>query len=412
MALTLPQALESFRMPIMAGIAKAVVTIDQMAAVLPIEAVPGQGMNIEREGILPTGGAFIDDTGVATEESTGVDDYTHVPFRRIVGHADVDNLANDMSDGAHGAKQLLKKIKATWRKVQLCNITGNHVTSHTLSPNTANPFSALSAFNYGPWLNPVRRAAGRIKYTNAGTLWQFQAPGDHAFGVAVPTAGNGTYILRSVNQSKWIQVTITVASATADGETSIYFASSTNEYEGMNEILAPSQLIDVVGGNGDAFDISMLDAMIDQEKVRTNRAFIMSGKLLNKYYAANRALGGVQPESIQLPGYSASKVPTYQGIPILVNDFIPDETIGSGTTQSLYLASLSADEGLFMGAASFGGEARIVDVDPRQRPVLGFRIENMSLEGKDHTRSRVKFVGALGLRSELALVRKRGVIRT
>lgn len=412
MALTLPQALESMKNPMMAGVAKAVITIDQMASVLPIEAVSGMGMNIEREGILPVGGAFIDDLGVTAEESVGRDDYAHVPFRRIVGNMDIDNLANDMSDGAHAAKQLLKKVKATWRQVQLTNITGNRVTSHTLSPATANPFNALASAVYGPWLDSSRRGAGQLKYVNSTTSWYFRAPGDVAYGDPVVAAGNGTYTLKSFNQSKWIRFTITVATATADGETAITFASTTNAYEGMDRILNPSQLIDVVGGNGDAFDISMLDAMLDMEKVRSNRAFIMTGKLLNKYYAAQRALGGTQPPTIQLAGYGQA-VPTYQGVPILVNDFIPDETVGSGTCSSMYLASLDASEGLFMGAASYGGEARVVDTDPRQRPVLGFRIENLGpLEGKDHNRTRVKFVGALGLRSELALVRKRGVIRT
>lgn len=397
----------------MAGIARSVVTIDQLANVIPIDPVHGTGMDCEREGSLPTGGAYIPDSGVTTEESVGRDDYVHIPFRRIVGDMDVDNLVNVMSDGQAAGKHRAKKIKATWRKVQNTMISGANVTSHSFGAGSPASIGAIGGtINYGPWLSSARRGPGTIKYTHAGTLWQFRAPGDVDFGDAVAAASNGTYTLRSFNRSKWIQVTITAATAVANAETSIYFSSSTNEFDGMNEILDPSMLVDVVGVNGDSFDISMLDAMLDMEKVDRNRAFIMSGKLLNKYYAAQRALGGTQPPTIQLAGYG-QPVPTYRGYPILVNDFIPDETIGSGTTQSMYLASLDADEGLFLGAASYGGQAAIVDVDPRKRPVLGFQLETVGpLEGKDHNRERVKWIGALGLRSDLALVRKRGVVRT
>lgn len=413
MAITLPQALEKFEgagRKLMAGVAKSIVTIDQLAAAIPIRAVSGTGMNIQREGILPTGGAFIDDTGTTSEESTGRDDYVHVPFRRIVGNVDVDQLLNVMTDGAEEGIQADKKIKATWRQVQQTIVNGARVTGHTFSAAGA-PFTALSAAVYGPWHDSLRRGPGAIKYTHSGTTWQFMAPGDNAYGDAVTASSNGTYTLKSFNQSKWIRFTITVATAVADGECLIRFTSSTNAFEGLSSIVDPAMSI-TSGGNGDAFDISMFDALMDLQKVYENRAFITSGKIVNKYYAALRALGGTQPPTVMLPGYG-SPVPTYQGIPILVNDFLPDETVGSGTCHSIYLASLNDEQGLFLGAASYGGESAIVNVDPRKRPVLGFQFEHLgALEGKDHHRMRVKWIGALGLMSALALARRPGVIRT
>lgn len=411
MALTLPEALKRSQNPLMAGIARSVVTTDQMSAVIPMEAVNADAIRFIREGALPTGGAFIDDTGTTSEESTGTDDRTVIHFRRIVGNMDVDRLANVMGGGQQRGNQLGKKVKATWRKVQQTFITGNRITSHTLAPATANPFNALSAFDYGPWLDSSRQGPGSIKYVHSTTTWSFRAPGDPTFGDGVVAAGNGTYTLKSHNPSKWIKVTITVASASADGETGIYFATTTNEFEGVNELINPSQVIAASGGNGDDYALSILDAMISKEKVDQNRAFIMNSKLIEKHYAVLRALGGTVPETMALPGYGRP-VPTYRGIPLLQNDFIAsNETVGGTTTAtSIYLASLSADEGLFMGCPSLGGPAAIPDADPRVGPVMGFWVTDLgALEGKDHDRTRVAWYGCIGLKSDLALVRASGV---
>jgi hypothetical protein len=79
------------------------------------------------------------------------------------------------------------------------------------------------------------------------------------------------------------------------------------------------------------------------------------------------------------------------------------------------LVSLDPNEGLVLGAQTTGGEAGAFspDADPRVRSVLGFRITNVGeLEGKDATRTRVKFYGAPALKSYLALAVKQGVFQS
>ena len=412
--LTLPQALQRLTHPVMQGIIKTVVTTDQMASIMPIVPINGDAIRFPREGDLPAGGEYIPDTGVTTEESTGSDDRTTVEFRRLVGNMDVDSLANVLSGGAHQASKFQSKVKATWRKVSSSIVYGNYVTSHALTPATGNPSAAIGASaTYSPSLDSARRGPGSIKYTHTGTLWQFRAPGDPDYGPAVAVASNGTHTLYSYNKSKWIRVTITVASATADGEVHIRFVTTTNEFDGLNNLVDPAMTIDPVGTDGDDYSFAKLDRMLSLVKIRENMAFVLPGILLEKHYAAVRALGGTAPEHVEIPSVTGvHRVPAYRGVPLLVNDYIlATETVGSTTdASSMYLGSFSAEEGVFLGASSYGGSQLMAEADPRNVPVLGFHVTNVgALEGKDANRTRISWIGAACVKSPLALARAHGL---
>jgi hypothetical protein len=415
MALTLPQALQRLPQGIMSGIAKSVVTTDQMSAIIPFEPVEGDSYRFVREGDLPVGGAFIDDTGTTSEESTGTDDRTTVEFRRLVGNIDVDELANSMSGGVQINAQLGKKVKSTWRKVQDRFINGSRVTGYTFAAGSlASITTGITAITPGPWLDTTRRGPASIRYTNTGKFWAFRGPGEADYGADVAITANGSATLYSYNKSKWITITVTIANATADSEAVVRFTSTTNEFEGVEQICASSMVVAPVATDGDDYSFSLLDKLIDLVKVRNNLAFFMNGSLLMKHLAANRALGGNTEQTIQIASISgkAIMVPVYRGIPILVNDWVPsDETVGASTTcSSIYLASLDSEEGLFYACPSFGGQSAIGESDPRNVPVLGFRITRLgALEGKDATRTRVAWYGAPVLKSALAMARKRGV---
>lgn len=425
MALTLPEALKRAAQggnAMLAGIAQAIVTTDELANVLPLQPVSEVNISYRREGSLPST-AWLPDSGVSSEESAGTDDNVVVPVRRIVGNVDVDALADALTGNAPGEQRsarLVAKIKATWREAMLKLVNGGWATSYTVSPAVGSTaalalgttgLDGISTF--GPGLDSNRFGAGTIKYTHAGTLWQFRAPGDVTFGDAVAAATDDSYTLYSWNKSRYIVVTLDVSDAAANHEFNVYFASSNNEFDGMKSLLGPGMTVDPVGGNGDAFDFGMLDHLMSLEKVRQNRAFIMNSALVEKFYAANRALGGTQPTTIQLPNYG-QPVPTYRGVPLITNDnCLSDETVGTGTCSSIYLASLTATEGLALGVANAGGQTVSPQADPRTRPVLGFQIEDLgSLEGKDAKRTRVKLYCAPILRSSLALVRRRGIVAT
>jgi hypothetical protein len=421
MAFVIPEALKRVTNPMMSGIMRAIVTTDELSAVLPIEAVDGTGFKVDREGTLPST-AFLADAGTGVAESSGTDDRFEVQFRRLVSDVDIDGLVAGVDGGLAATQNRLiaKKAKATWRLVQDNIVNGGHTTSHTITPacppvGTGNGTDGIG--NYGPHLDSTRRGPGSIKVsavvgtspnaTSAG--FQFRAPGDIAYGDVVTVTADGAATLKSHNPSFWISVTVDIGDAVA-GEHLVYFASSNNEFDGLWE-MTPASLMTAPSGNGVAFDIGMLDALMDVQKVRENRAFVMNGKLVNKFFAANRALGGADPTHIVLPGYGA-QVPTYRGIPILTNDWLASYTQGSGTVSDVALVSLNADEGLVL-AAQTGGSPFTPDADPRTRSVLGFRIEDVGLlDTTDARRTRVKWYGAPVLKSELACAIYQGIIQT
>jgi len=412
MAFVIPEALKHITNPLMLGIMRSVVTTDELSAMIPIETSSGTGFKVDREGTLPDT-AFLADAGTGVAESSGTDDRFEVQFRRIVGDLDIDQLvsAADGSDAATRNRLIGKKAKKTWRIVQDKLVNGGHTTGHTFAP-TRSDITAIT--KYSAHLDSARRGPGSVKVTvnSAGTDadFQFRAPGDVAYGAAVNSIADGDITLHSHNPSFFITATIDISAATASGESLIYFTSSNNEFDGLWEMCDPS-LITPPAGNGTAFDLGMLDDLMDVQKVRENRVFVMNGKLVNKFFAANRALGGIDPQHITIPGYGGT-VPTYRGVPVLTNDYLASYTQGSGTVSDIALVSLNPDEGCVL-VAQTGGSPFTPDADPRTRSVLGFRIEDVGpLETTDAHRTRVKWVGAPVLKSELACAIYQGVIQT
>lgn len=408
--LTLYEAAKRSQSKLFQALAVSIVTTDELAARIPFRNFDGLSMVYRREGSPPST-EFIPDDGTMPTPSNGTDDLVTVPIRSLGSDLDVIGLADDLSGGQDTAQQIPRKAKATWDLIKTTMITGGNTSSHSLG-SSADPFAAIDAIAYGPWLDSNRYGPGEIKYTHVGTLWQFRAPGDRTFGVAVAAAADGVYVLKSDNPNKYIVVTLDVSDATANGRTSIEFASSTNAFDGVNRLVARDQVIASANANGDDISMSLLDRMISLEKIRTNRVFIMNAALVRKYLAAQRALGGATPVHMSVNGYSGEVI-TYRGIPILENDNIPStEAKGAATTlSSVYLASLEAQDGLFLGVPSQGGETLNVQASPRDTPVLGWRIESIgALEDYDRRRTRVKWHGALGLGSSKGLVRATEII--
>lgn len=411
MAFTLPEALKRATNPMTRLMIKSIATTDELGAVIKVEPVDGTSIKLDREGSLPSTGFIADQHAEAAtggiNESTGADDVPEVQFRRIVGDLDIDLLAEGTGGESRDAKRnrlVAKKAKSTWRLMKDKLVNGARVTGHTLSATTA----SITAMAYGPHLDSTRRGPGSIKYTHTGTTWQFREPGAADYGAPVTVAADATVVLPGWNPSNYIQPSIDVSAAVANFEVLVYFTSSNNEFEGLSEMCSPDLIVPVVGGTGDAFSIAMLDELIDLQKVREERAFLMNGKLVNRYYAALRALGGADPQHMTLPGY-AGQVPTYRGIPILTNDNLSAYAIGGTDCADMGLVSLSANDGLVL-AAQTGGGSLTPDADPRVRPVLGFRVTSLGeLEGKDAERYRVKWYGAPVLKSLLACSMKQGV---
>lgn len=405
MAHTLFEAAKLSRNPLARGVLTAIATTDELLSQVPMQGMQGESFRYNREKALPTV-EFVSPTHSSIAESSATFDQVTVPMRMIVSDVDVYLFAEQQQGdiNAQRAVQLEKKLKALGRTLGQKLITGAFVTSATF----AAALTGVTFVSAGPGLDSDRHGPGLIFYDQSEGTLQFQAPGDVRLGAAVDVSSNGTYTLPSDNPSKFIRVTVVSGSlAGADVETPIRFASTTNEFDGLQKFTTTGQTIASTAADGDDLSFNVLDRLIDEKvKVRENLRFVMPSQLKTKFYSLVRALGGSDPQTTTLPGVNGP-VPTYRGIPVLQSDWIPTtESKGaSSTLSSVYLVSCAYDSGLYFGTSGRGG-SQMADIDPRMARVMGVQLRDVGeLESKEAMRTRLSWYGATALGSELAVAR-------
>lgn len=167
----------------------------------------------------------------------------------------------------------------------------------------------------------------------------------------------------------------------------------TVEFDGLDELVAAGQDTSA-GTNGAALTLEMLDELLDDVKLGAD-ALIMSRRSIRSYQKLLRAMGGTTPDFVELD--NGKRLMAYSGIPILLNDFI-SEAVTKGTntdTTSIYAVRFNESDGLH---GVYGGN----DVGMRV-------IEIGQLQGRDATRTRIKWYVCLALKSTLSLARVNGV---
>lgn len=399
--LNLFEAAKKSRDPLLAGIFLAVATSDELMPFLRFERYAGTAYSFDREGTL-SAPAFVSRTHTSITEGTATFDKVSVPFRTLLGDADTYLFAETQQSelGSQVATQMEMKLKATGRLIAEKAIGGGYATSATIANATVSPGLAIDATVIGPNQDSVLYGPGSIKYTHVGTLWQYRAPGDRDYGTAVAAAADGTITLTSDNPNKWIQITLDVSDATADGETLIRFASTTEEPDGLFKQIGTTQTLSSSGAAGDALSFDKLDQLIDLVKTGGDKVFVMPDALRRKYSALVRATGGTNPEMIALPGFNNKRVPTYQGIPILRNDWIPKTESKGGATTLSSAALIDLGPQGFHAAVGGEGEDRIVQGVPMGTRIMGIRVAQLGeLEDKEALRSRVSWWGNFALKS-------------
>ena len=422
MALNLYEAARISRNALSKGVMLGIATTNEVMSLFQWVPKTGGAFQYAREGVLADV-EFVSPTHTALTESSTTFDMVTVPMRLIDSDVDVYNYTSNQNDpnGNPKAIQLEKKLKALGRKLQSKMITGGWGTGYVLS-GTGSPGAAVTAVTQGPWLDSDLFGPGSLKYTHSTTSWQFRAPGDRTYGPAVVAAANGAYVLVSDNPSKYIAVTLTVASATANGEVQITFTSSTNEPDGLLKLIPPSQVVPSTGTDGDALSFDVLDQLIlEKVKVRDNLAFLMNASLKRKFLALTRqAAGGTTPNMISIPMMGMNgqigqqDVPQYNGIPILQVDDIPNNEIkgAKSNLSSVFLVSLSAEEG-FWGGVEQDTQAIESDLSPYAARILGVKLYDVGqLENKGASRSRIEWFGGFALGSQLAAARASQIITT
>ncbi len=381
---------------------QSIVTSDALFSMLPFVPKAGESFEYDREATLPTF-EFVAPGHTTLVESTGTVDHVIVPKREAASEFHIRNFAQENLSGQSSPEQLQTgmKLKAAGRQIASDVINGANVDGFVMSDDfQSGPY--VDAVIAGPWLDSDRHGPGSIRYTNTGTFVAFRAPGDRDFGANVAAASDGTFTLFSDNLSKNIQVTLDVSDATADSVREITFTSTSETFDGLNKIMHPSQVLPSSAADGDEITLSLLETLMDQVKVTENLAFVMPAVLRRKINSLLRAGGGT--DSIQLQ--NGTRVPSFNGIPILTNDYIATTEAKGGASDlsSAYLLSLTPEEGVYMGA--LGGGTFDVTADPRDVAVLGFRMYDLGqLAGTNKFGRRLAWYGGLAMGSYLAAAR-------
>lgn len=163
-----------------------------------------------------------------------------------------------------------------------------------------------------------------------------------------------------------------------------------DSFTGLLSLMPAAQKIDK---NASAYGFADLDNLIDLIKDKDGQVdwMMMSARSIRSYYGLLRALGGANiTEVVTLP--SGRTVPSYRGIPIFRNDWIPTNG-GAGTNETTIMA------GTWDDGSGKHGISGLTAMD-----AAGIRITEVGeSETKDETITRVKMYAGFAVFSELGI---------
>ncbi|MCS7206571.1 MAG: phage major capsid protein [Dehalococcoidia bacterium] len=168
-------------------------------------------------------------------------------------------------------------------------------------------------------------------------------------------------------------------------------ATNPKAFDGLDKLTPASQTVSM-GANGGSLTLEKLDELIDKVRGGKPHVLLMSRRSRRKLSALARGAGsGLLVTDRNQFG---QMVDFYDGIPVAVNDFIPDnKTVGTAHDCSTIYA-LQFGEGAVMGLTAPGG----------------LTIERVgSLESKDATRIRVKWYVSIAVFNTLKVAKLVGV---
>lgn len=394
MSVTLFDRINAVRNPFTALFLRQIATSDELFGVLPMVSKAGEAFSYEREVSL--GNFNFIAPGGSVAKSNSKTERISVTKREATEDFEIDNFVLDnQSDGAidPSEREAAMKAKAAGRAIASKLFTGQAVDTIAVEDWTAvSALVAASAFIRD------REEAGELEWDDSESSMRFRAPGDRDFGDWVDMSGGaGNYTLKSSSPSKWVTLTVDPTTLTADEIRRIAFSSSTNSFEGLGNMMATDRTLSASYGT---LDFALLDELYDAVKNRDGQVvYVMPLALRRKLLSLLRAVGGTEPQFVMSNGMMA---PSFNGVPVLGNDW--------ATAGEVWCMNLT-DEGSGVWLAHFGGGTEIPEAaDPREAPVLGFRLRDV---GQNQSQSRniwrLSWYGTPCLGSDLSIARAQGV---
>lgn len=167
------------------------------------------------------------------------------------------------------------------------------------------------------------------------------------------------------------------------------------QFDGIDKLVEATGNFDVVGANGAALSLDMLDELLAAVKNGAD-ALMMRQGTLNALKTLWRAAGGNTGGMLQVNNFGLP-VMGHDGTPILINDWIPGNVVQGTATEtcSIYAVRFNEFDGLH---GLYGGKT------------AGFRAEDLgTVQNRDATRTRLKFYCGLALKSTQSLAALRGI---
>jgi len=127
----------------------------------------------------------------------------------------------------------------------------------------------------------------------------------------------------------------TYADKLINGDNSV----NAKEFNGLIKLCPSGQTMALGATAAVALAFAHLDELMDNVKIGGQRVFIMNSRTIRSFFTLARALGGTEPPHLAVPGITAPGLPTYRGVPILKNDYVPvDQTRDGLARESTTLA--------------------------------------------------------------------------
>ena len=244
-------------------------------------------------------------------------------------------------------------------------------------------------------------AAATAAYYAVGDTWSESTPTFTQVTAALKILGGDAdvdnYLARTRNNVQDLEAAVVTLKARAvqqqfddtfvNGDTS----TAANAFDGIDKLCVAGQTVSM-GTNGATLTLAKLDELIDTVRGGKPDMLLVSRRTRRSLTALSRATGsGILEQNRDEFGHM---VQFYNGIPVGVNDYIPDaKTVGtSGDCSTIY--ALQFGEGAMVGLTGPGG----------------LTVERVgALETKDATRIRVKWYVATALFNTLKLAKLTGV---
>lgn len=180
---------------------------------------------------------------------------------------------------------------------------------------------------------------------------------------------------------------VAVGNATTPGN-SVSGVTNTAEFDGIEVLMASSEFADqLVAANDAALSFDLLDQML-HKILNGDPQFIMSHSAgIRKIMSLLRASGGVTYMDI-----AGVQVPSYNGIPLLRNDFFTADTSATAGTQVAIYA------GSFDDGTRTGGMSGVIPT------AGGVQVQGLgAAESGDYDIWRVKMYGSFAIHSTLSM---------